>query len=77
MTGVDIILYQTKMIQQILPGFPSTSVLSQKQQHVPAAVSEPEAYSAQQKGHFLILLVLPEKQNKISIISTIHVCLIK
>lgn len=72
-----MIVYQTKMIQQILPGFPRTSVLLQKQQHVPAAVSEPEAYSAQQKGHFLILLVLPEKQDKVFIISTIQVCLIK
>lgn len=59
--GDHIMLYQIKMIQRILPGFPRTSVLLQKQQHVPAAVFEPEAYSAQQKGHFLILLVLPEK----------------
>lgn len=45
----------------MLPGFPRTSVLLQKKQHVPAAVFEPEAHSAQQKGHFLILLVPPEK----------------
>lgn len=52
------------MTQQILPGFPRTSVLLQKQQHVPAAVFETEVYSAQQKGPFLILLVLPENINQ-------------
>lgn len=52
------------MTQQILPGFPRTSVLLQKQQHVPAAVFETEVYSAQQKGSFLILLVLPENVNQ-------------
>lgn len=64
-------MHHIKMIQQILPGFPRTSVLLQKKQHAPAAVFEPEAHPAQQKGHLLILLVLPEKQNKILDISTI------
>lgn len=52
------------MTQQILPGFPRTSVLSQKRQHALAAVFETEAYSAQQKGSFPILLVLPENINQ-------------